>query len=168
MKTPAQKEEIIRSWMTLALEAGIAERFDDIHVGRIDPEWNDKGLWLEAGLQAFRIATGLRSREGLSADVALAFSLRSGAKPLGVNFRSAAGLQAQFDWSPPSLYLIGRGEEPWAHGMTAPGAEPPAGLSVTKLEPKRIGMLDPVRFCGVMEFRQAGSAEFCRTLLLAG
>jgi len=156
-------EDAVHSWMTAISQDGGVGRLDDLHIDRIDHAWKTRELWIAGGLEAFRIATALRDKNKLPAAVALAFSLVAGDKPLGVDFKNTTELQTRFDWSPPSLYLLPPGEKPWTFG--APKGVPPIEITEQSVDSSILGIGLTVR-CHLIEFKQADSGEFKRTLFL--
>ena len=61
-------EPVIEEWMLSVVQNGGVERFDDLHVDRIDRNWRSPQLWIEEGWRLFRsllaceIATSCQSR----------------------------------------------------------------------------------------------------------
>jgi CdiI N-terminal domain len=80
---------------------------------QIDPAWKDREYWIRGGVRALSMAVAARGRSAPGLTVALAFSLVSGPERRGADFNSRAELQERLDWSPPSLYLFRKGQEPW-------------------------------------------------------
>lgn len=167
MITPIEREERIRSWLLTTVNLNGIERFHDLHVDRIDPEWKERHQWLNAGLTALRIAVNQRTQQQLSVDVALVYSLKAATDPVGINFSDTASLQGEFDWSPPSLYLLQKGEKPWAHGSEN---RSPKNLEVvTKpIDPHLFGNADFFAESYFMEFKAADTIEYSRTIHLIG
>jgi hypothetical protein len=108
-------KDIIEKWMLTTYRADGIEKFDDLHIDKIDEVWIARPLWIEGGLEAFRLAIHLRDRHKLSVEVGLAFSLNAGEKRSGVNFETMEELAERFDSSPPSLYLLRANDEPSRH-----------------------------------------------------
>lgn len=160
------REDIIRTWMTTVLRDGGIERFDDLHIDRIDSVWKERDRWVDGGLQALRLAMSLRDEAHLPADVALAFSLESGKDSRGADFKDTGGLKAQFDWVPPSLYLVHPGRMPWERPAAEGRRE--AKVSVRKMAPALLGFDGPAKGCWYIEFKQPDSAEYARTIFLIG
>lgn len=89
------------------------ERFEDLHIDRIDKRWKDRGRWIEGGLRALQLGIELRDQYRFEFTVALGFSLRV---PESFQMRPPANMEdlaAQLDQSPPSLYLFPKRREPW-------------------------------------------------------
>jgi hypothetical protein len=158
-------EERIAAWLAGALERAANQPFDDLHIDEIDPRWKDRKTWLAGGLEALRIAAGLLGRPDQPVRLLLAFSLRSSEIPLGLDFHDASGLESALDGSPPSLYLFPNGVEPWEAGRRD-GDPAPEHLTVETLDPALFGPSSPGTAAYFLEFRQPGSSEFCRTVLL--
>jgi hypothetical protein len=106
-----EHETIIERWMTAVSRDGGIERFDHLHIDKIDETWRSKPSWIEGGLAAFRVALRLRDRHRLPVKVELSFSLRSDNKKTDVDFRTPEEFASRLDWTPPSLYLFGALEQ---------------------------------------------------------
>lgn len=151
------------SWMLSAIKSGGVERFADLHIDNIDPKWKKREHWLHGGLEALRIATIERTSNKLPFDIALVYSLKAGTDPLGINFGDIETLQEEFDWSPPSLYLIKKGEKPWTCGA-ANGSTGPSEIRTEPLDPrlyKHEGLTATGFF---MEFKPSDVIEYSRTV----
>lgn len=94
--------------MLEVLVDGGRERLDDLHVDQIDAEWGSRDRWVDAGLEALRLAVELRDAHHLDVAVVLAFSLNS---PAIHPFKERRDFEAAVDWSPPSLYLFRPGTQ---------------------------------------------------------
>jgi len=152
------REKRVEKWLsTIVRDSGI-DRYDDLHVDQIDPGWAAKEEWIRAGLEAFGIAARLRDFHGMELTVVLAFSLESGEEPRGVTFRTSSELQAELDWSPPSLYLFPAKHEPWIERC---------GDFVT-LDASLVFNMPEGLACYYMEFKSPESAEYSRSVFLAG
>jgi len=141
--------------MLAVIADGGMDRYDDLHVDRIDSDWTSKQFWFDGGLEAHQTAVCLRASHRLDVVVVLAFSLsESAAYP----FSTRQEVEAAFDWSPPSLYLFRPGEEPWK-----------------RLGHARIEQFDPRLFSSgtnaisafYAEFRQRDTGELCRSVYVA-
>lgn len=107
-------DNIIREWMLNIIKDGGINRFDDIHIDKIDYNWASRILWLEGGLEALSAARRLRDFHRLPFTVALAIPFRSENTLKGLDFTTRKELATRLDdFTPPSLYLLVRGEEPW-------------------------------------------------------
>jgi hypothetical protein len=167
MNTPSVRERTVKSWIESSLKTGGIERYDDLHVDQIDPSWKKRDRWMEAGFEALKLALKLKERYSFPADVTLAFSLLSGDAPRGVNFKSEAELKDNFDWSPPSLYLLRPGTKPWSSERQDPQTSRPE-LAVTKIDLKRLGITHPFMDGYCVEFKPPGSSEYHRTFFFMG
>jgi hypothetical protein len=154
-----KREKIIEQWMLTIVNDGGVRRFDDLHIDKIDPGWKPRQQWIEGGLEAHRVARAVRDRHQLPFTVGLGFSLESGSQPIGVDFHAPEEFYQRLDWSPPSLYLFHRGEEP--SKQTAPGDR------LAHLDPAIVGAEGNVR-CYYLEFKQDGSDEYCRSAFIEG
>lgn len=167
MKQTQSREGVIASWMGSLVKDGKIGSFDDLHIDQIDSEWKDKKHWFAAGAEALRIAVGVRNKRGYTADITLAFSLNSGETPRGVNFRDSASFESELNWSPPSLYLDKPGVAPWDQGATV-DSQRPIDLKTQKLDATTLGITAPLKACYFMEFKQADSSEYARTVVFIG
>lgn len=130
------------------------EQYDDLHIDRIDAEWADRTAWIDGGLEALQEAVGLRDRHALNFTVALAYSLVVDRLPSEPPPRSRSDLDAQMDWSPPSLYLFQKGREPWVErgGVAAPIEYFVGGSTASSQGGLRLDRAQ----CYYMEFAQGG------------
>jgi hypothetical protein len=161
---PSKREQVIETWMLSIIKDGGVDRFDDLHVDRIDDKWKHRNIWFEAGLEAWHLAIHLRDKHRLDYTVVLAFSLEAGESTRGVDFTTRAQLESCFDWSPPSLYLFRRNQEPRMRTAVA-GAE---NISVKDVEPKMFGLPVEARHCYYIEFRQIDTGAYSRTVFVEG
>lgn len=169
MTTQRLHETTIENWMLSISQDGGVDRFDDLHIDQIDPSWGSRELWINAGLEAFRLALNLRDQHRLPLTVALAFSLESSAHPRGPDFGTAAGLRGLLDWSPPSLYLFPPGKEPWL--QTARSGWIDSQSQDLIIQPMKASEVlgAAIRGAGyLLEFRQLASDEYSRTFFVAG
>jgi hypothetical protein len=151
------REKTIEQWMLTIVSDGGVLRFDDLHIDKIDPGWALRMQWIEGGLEALRIGLVVRDRNQLPFTVGLGFSLEAGSRPIDVDFEVRGDLQEKFDWSPPSLYLFKRGEEPDKQGVGV----------VRHLDPEVFGLEVNTRFY-YLEFKQDGADEYCRSVFIEG
>lgn len=99
-------DDFMRAWIADARTKGV----EDYHVDEIDPDANLRNLWFLRSLDLLEhVESFTRELGGLN--VAAGYSLRSGSKPFGINFNDAAGLQKEFDDSPPSIYIFSSDSE---------------------------------------------------------
>jgi hypothetical protein len=106
------REHTIETWMLTIVQDGGVARFDDLHIDQIDEQWKPREMWIQGGVEAFRLALMVRDRHQLPFTVGLGFSLESGEQLTSVDFQTGEEFMARVDWSPPSLYLFGPGREP--------------------------------------------------------
>jgi hypothetical protein len=52
--------EAIQSWFNSAIYEGGIDRYDDLHVDQIDPDWNHRSTWITAALESFQTALEVR------------------------------------------------------------------------------------------------------------
>jgi hypothetical protein len=155
-----KREAAIEKWMLTIVDDGGVRRLDDLHLDKIDSAWKDRSRWVESGLEAFRLGRILRDRLGLPFTVALSFSLTSDSRPCAIDFQTRKELEEKLNWSPPSLYLFRRGEEP-RHKM-APGG------SVQDLNPSMFSIQGADALCCYMEFLQQDAEEYWRSVFIEG
>lgn len=154
-------EEAIRAWMNAVTADGGIDRYDDLHVDRIDADWKVRNSWVSAGLESFEIAVSIRDSDASNLVVVLAFSLESDKFLKGVNFRTRKELESNFHATPPSLYLFRPGTEFWT--QTAPQ------MRVEKVDWEALfGDNHPIRKCLYMEFKRHRSEDYTRSLFVAG
>jgi hypothetical protein len=87
-------------WMLNVSQDGGIDRYDDLHIDGIDPEWKPREAWVSGGLFAFQEAVKSRDRLKPSLTVALGLSLI----PEAFVWREIGGLaqlRPQLDWTPP-------------------------------------------------------------------
>jgi len=147
----------IERWMSAIVIDGGVLGFDDLHIGSTRKH---RDQWIEGGLDAFRMAIGVRNRNQLPFVVGLGFSLESGGKALGIDFRTKQELHAKLDSSPPSLYLFRRGGEPNTQVSAAEG-------TVQYFDPAILGAQGDLRCC-YLEFKQPGFTKFYRSVFVEG
>ena len=151
-----RRERVIEAWMVSILQDGGIDRCDDLHIDTIDKKWNKREHWLDAGLLAFQLALSLKQKHASDTTLSLAYSLESGEQRRGIDFHSPREVEAQFNWSPPSLYLFHRGAEPWIKDHADI-------LDASKL----FGESHSARICYYFEFRAEGESEYSRSVFLS-
>jgi hypothetical protein len=102
---------VLEGWMRRVVQDGGIERYDDLHIDAIDPDWKNRNLWVEASYWAFQTAVEVRDKLKLPFTLGLGMSLRS-AEVQKDDKVQLARLISQVDWTPPSLYLFRGGQEP--------------------------------------------------------
>lgn len=108
---PQDRERVIEQWMTRVSQDGGIERYDELHIDAIDPQWKQRKHWGIASSSAFQCGVTLRNKLNLPLRVGLGMSLREGVlEP--THEVQLADLVAGADWSPPALYLFSEGHEP--------------------------------------------------------
>lgn len=93
----SQQEQKIREWMLATISNGGIDRFDDLHVDKIDENWKQRANWISASIRAYELALRLQSNLGVGVKVALAFSLLDG---MGQTFDTEEEFERQLNWSP--------------------------------------------------------------------
>jgi hypothetical protein len=162
-----EREKIIEEWMQTVSRDGGLDRYDDLHIDRIDESWASRASWMSAALEAFSLAVAVRNRRNDALSVVLAFSLESGPHRRGADFETSERLAAQLDWTPPSLYLFRTGKEPWTQTGSA-GSTSTGAVAVEKLDCAILGPLVSAKECVYMEFRLAGADEYSRSVFVVG
>lgn len=164
-----RREHIIEQWMLAVSQDGGIDRFDCLHVDRIDATWKSRDLWIEAGLEAYRLAVGVRDRHGLRLSVVLAFPLIAADEPKGVDFGTTEQLAGSLNWMPPALYLFRPGDEFWNQTETTKdGREVARDIVVTQLDPRGVFPAAGFKTCRFMEFQPVDSKEYSRSVFFAG
>jgi hypothetical protein len=154
----------IRSWMLAITKGGGIDRYDELHLDRIETAWRDRQKWTSAGLLAFDLALNIRDQEHLPFSVVLGFSLKSGVQQKSVEFRSLADVENELSETPLSLYLFRPGQEPWTEIGCGRSNQ---GVSIRKVNPVVFGLPLRTKECFYFEF-QSGGNEYSRSILLAG
>lgn len=149
--------------MLSTIRSGGIERFTDLHIDNIDLAWKKREHWFDGGLEALRIATIERTSNKLPFDVVLVYSLKAGTDPLGINFSDTATLQEEFDWSPPSLYLIKKGEKPWTCGK-GKGLSSPSEILTKSLDSSLFEHEGLTAQGFFIEFKPSEVIEYSRTV----
>ena len=153
--------------MLTVLQDGGLERFDDLHVDRVDGAWRPRHQWIEGGLAAFGMATRLRNRHKLSVKIALAFSLQAHEGRVGVDFRTRDEFEKMLDWTPPSLYIVrSRIEDALAILKAVQQTDISDDAFVQELDFHPFGTLETGQRCLYAEFRRMGEPEDGRTVFL--
>lgn len=153
--------------MTAIIEDGGIDRYDDLHIDRIEKQWKNHNLWLSGSISALQLALKQRDRHNPELVVAIGFTLKSTDKPMGLNFTTRKEIERQFDSSPPSIYLFYAGQELWAKRKDMAAVD-------KLLEPKVVvcdalfSDLLPYAKCYFLEFFRPDDAEYRRSLFIAG
>ncbi len=157
-----RRKKAIEQWMLSNLKTRGSEKYDDLHIDKIDEQWKPREVWFDGGIEALQLAVELRDVHALEFTVAVGFSLLSG-KPLSkFDFNNKYQLMRHADWSPPSLYLFGRNREPWTQ---AGGAH--AKNKAVLRDLRAVNSEHPlIRYCCYLEFTQA--KELHRSFFLVG
>jgi hypothetical protein len=151
------RERAVETWMLTIVQYGGIARFDDLHIGEIDELWKPREMWIEGGVEAFRLALILRDRHNLRFAVGLGFGLDSRHQSTGVDFQTQGELMANVDRSPPSLYLFEPGKEP-SNQTTV----------VLKLSRGLFPGLPETASCYCIEFREIDTNECRRSVFVEG
>jgi hypothetical protein len=156
MNSASERRQVINRWMLEVLVDGGRERLDDLHVDQIDAEWGSRDRWVDAGLEALRMAVELRDAYHLDVAVVLAFSINLSAT---YPFKERRDFEAAVDWSPPSLYLFGPGDEPWLK---------PGCASIEPLDATAVFGVSERASAYYAQFKSQVSGETCRSIYIAG
>jgi hypothetical protein len=155
----------IEIWMLNVSQDGGIDRYDDLHIDSIDPEWKSREARISGGLLAFQDAVRTRDKLTLPVTVALGLSL------ISENFVWSetvgfAQLRPRLDWTPPSLYLFREGEEPGTDFDQAirDGLVDPDAVSIA------FNLVDVPGFRAgrLLRFRRTGSDEYTHSAFLFG
>jgi hypothetical protein len=142
----------IRTWMTETVPNGGIERFDDLHIDRIDPTCKQRSTWIHSAVSMFRMSLKVRDDLQLPVKIVLTFSLRSVEKRV---FDSIPALEAELDRSPPSLYVFPP-EHAFDKGASSQSADLPKEMVLD---------LPPEAKSRILAFRDI-DGEYRRTLLI--
>lgn len=156
--------QVIERWMLQVSQHGGIERFDDLHIDDIDPQWKNRNLWAEASGLAFRSAVEVRNRLSLPFTVGLGMSLRPDA--VVTNDVGLAELISRVDWTPPSLYLFRQGKEP-GHDLKSDISSGSLAADSVSLAFRAIDI--PAAKSGVLlRFRRRDSDDYTTSAFLFG
>jgi hypothetical protein len=149
----------VEKWMSTCVQNGGIERYDELHIDRIDEAWRFPETWITASLEVLGLAASTRDSLGRpELSIAVGFSLLSADRRKGVDFATRGELQERFDRSPPSLYIFRRGKEPW----TEPAADT---VSIQKIESGIFGSTVRPIECFYLEFKQTWD-EYYRSVFI--
>jgi hypothetical protein len=123
----------------MVLDTDGIERFDDLHIDKIDSAWRGRESWVDGCSEALHLAIQVKTQIAPDKILAMMCSLSSDESAFIVP-RSPNELAEQIDWQPPSLYLFDPGNEPWIDSRT---------VTITPT----VEMFAGCRECFVMEFR---------------
>ncbi|MBF0548731.1 MAG: hypothetical protein HQM08_30180 [Candidatus Riflebacteria bacterium] len=96
---------LIKNWLNRAWFNASYKQFDDLHIDLVEPSVNQEN-WFSFGVDCLLAANKIKLKERIPLIVGLAFSLRSGGQPIGVNFSSLQEFNQELNNTPPSLYLL--------------------------------------------------------------
>jgi len=166
--TSERRKERIETWMRAIVQDGGLERYDDLHIDRIDEAWKSRAVWLEAALEAFATAKRVRDDLDLDVVVSIAFSLIVDRdRPTGVDFATASALAQRLDHSPPSLYLFRSGREAWRLDERSPGL--PIEFHLVALDIAQLfGGSVRATEAFLLEFKNDQDGDYARTVFLSG
>lgn len=165
MHDQSRQKQVIERWMLSVANDGGIDRFDDLHIDKIDEQWKERSGWIWNGIEALKLAVEIRDERALKVTIALVFSLKSYEEARGVNFLNLKELEQILDESSPSIYVFRVGEEPWSimqHDKTRGQVSDVA----TELSCSQFGFLPPIKSCFYIEFKQDDTEEFCRSVSL--
>lgn len=164
-----QREKIIETWMLTIIQDGGIDRFDSLHIDRIDAHWKSRDAWVEGAFEAYRLAVDTRDRHRLGLPIVLAFALSTVDDPSEADFGTREQLQASLNWMPPALYLFRPGQEFWTQtdGSSAAGAAA-CDVTLIKIDPNIFRPSARAKACYYMKFKQADSGEYSRSIFVEG
>jgi hypothetical protein len=158
----------IESWMRAIIADGGIDRFDDLHIDRIDSEWRNPDLWVSAALYVYEVALKIRGENEFPFSVDIGFSLQSGDEPKGVNFRTRAELESEFTRTPPSLYLFRPEQEPWLQTQESMVKAGIRDMILEKIDARIFGIPVRSKGCYYLEFVYKNASEYSRSVLVTG
>ena len=169
MSREQRRQEVVERWMLTAFTDGGVERFDDLHVDRIDEQWRDRKAWVSAGLEAYRVAVALRTRHQLPFVVALGFSLESGERLNIMGAETMEEFAGRLNWLPPSLYLFHPGRTPCTEATRAAVEKVVEdNVVIQELNPAMFGVEVSAARAYYMAFRPTGSSEATSSVFIEG
>ncbi len=147
-------------WMSDSVQSGGIERYDELHIDRIDSAWHTPATWIAASLEVLELAISIGNSDRYrDLSVVLAFSLQSMPQNTGVDFANAGELEKKLGHTPPSLYIFPRGQEPWTQRR---GED----VTIIRIDVSIFGSILAAKQCFYMEFREAGEDEYYRSVFL--
>jgi hypothetical protein len=159
---------VVQAWMLSNVQNRSYERHDELHVDRIDPDWKPREKWIDAGVEAFRLAVDLRDKNQLRFTVVLAYSLVPLKPPhSGMGSRTREELESQLGWSPPSLYLFPPGNEPGTPASAQKARGIADNVVVRDLPSDLLGIAIGKRWY-YLEFRQVEFDGWSRSVFVEG
>jgi hypothetical protein len=166
----SEHRAIIESWFDAVCHDGGIDRFDDLHVDRVDETWKSRNAWFSSALESFEIALELRDAhiDMESLRIALAFSLKADTRPLGITFSDRESFEKDFCATPPSLYVLRPGMEFWKIVNVSGGTENARYYQCVKVPnaAELFGVIQRQVECCYLEFE--AQDEFVRSLFLVG
>jgi len=157
-----EHRKIVEEWMSDCARNAGTQRYDELHIDRIDSAWRESTTWISASLKVLRLATSIgNSAPYRELSVVLAISLQSAQRETGIDFASVGELERKLSRTPPSLYMFPRGKEPWMQPSTE-------SVSIRKTN---VDIFDPFlrpKECFYMEFKEEGENDYYRSLFLTG
>ena len=168
MMQGSQHNEVIRNWMLSNIQKQGYERYEDLHIDKIDQAWTTRDSWIQGAFEAFRMALEIRNQQAPSFSVVLAFALVASLDPRGLEFRTLEEMKAELGTSPPSLYLFQKGTEPWTKRALSERNILADNIVVKPLSPHILRGLGRAKLTYYIEFRQVEFKEYSRSILVAG
>ena len=159
---------VIESWLLSNIKNRGYERDDELHIDRIDQKWQGRESWFSGGLDAFRIAVGIRDKLAPGFSIAVAFSLTADLRPYNRDFRKLTEIEAELSSPPPSLYLFQKGDEPWMRTDSSSRNEKADEVIVRELSHDTFSGLTEGTHSYYVEFRQVEFDEYSRSVFVAG
>ncbi len=152
-----------------AAKDGGVQRFDDLHIDKIDMNWKPRERRIEAGIQAYRIALDLRNGYELPFSISLTFSMEAGNQRRGVDFDTQAELEQRLDHTPPSLYLFEWDKEPWVEMDKAiKEGSVDSDAIIHNLDLALLDCSGLVGSCFYVEFKRPGEPGYYRSVSVGG
>jgi hypothetical protein len=157
-----RRQKVIEQWLLAGRGTHDDERYEDLHIDRIDEQLKPREVWFDEGIETLQLAIELRDRHALEMTVALGFSLLPGKPLLKFDFKKKLQFMRYIDWTPPSLYLFPADGEPWTQ---AGGAH--ASSKIVLQDLSKINNEHPrITYCCYMESKQG--AVLHSSFFLAG
>jgi len=166
-----EPKQVIEQWMLACVDEARTSQICDLHIDRIRRSWKRKETWIDNGLKALQIAFDLRKYHHLSFTVGLAVSLQAYNHKKGVDFKTIQELAHLLDWSPPSLYIFRRGDEPQfqiERALKDGTIDSDAISQKLDVASFKLETTMAIKGCYYLEFLRRSDAEYTRSVFIEG
>lgn len=111
-------QQAIEAWLGRIVSEGPTSYCKDLHIDDVDEQYSDRAQWVSGALACAELAARVRDSRSLQWRIAVGLGLRPGPVPTGVSFADWAGVLAELDDAPPSLYTWPINTDPLGIGGT--------------------------------------------------